>query len=84
LTTEVNRFDIVVETTSHEFKRVSSLNPYLMALHCFFHMPLRGFIWELNMSTDLLRLVVRRLAMCPQLLLLLLQQVLLLLRMRCL
>ncbi|KAM0926502.1 hypothetical protein ACQ4PT_003554 [Festuca glaucescens] len=32
LTPEVNRFDVIVETTSHELRRVSSLNPSLMAL----------------------------------------------------
>ncbi|XP_051229354.1 uncharacterized protein [Lolium perenne] len=32
LTPEVNRFDVVVETNSHELKCVSSLNPSLMAL----------------------------------------------------
>jgi hypothetical protein len=32
LTPEVNRFDVVVETNSHELRHVSSLNPSLMAL----------------------------------------------------
>ncbi|KAM0912941.1 hypothetical protein ACQ4PT_012492 [Festuca glaucescens] len=32
LTPEVNRFDVIVETNSHELRRVSPLNPSLMAL----------------------------------------------------
>jgi hypothetical protein len=61
LTPEVNRFDVIVETNSHELRCVSPLNPSLMALQypLLFRMLTRASIWVLNMLTVLLRLVIR-------------------------
>ncbi|KAK1603462.1 hypothetical protein QYE76_037774 [Lolium multiflorum] len=48
LTPEVNRFDVVAETHSHELRQVSSLNPSLMALQYPLLFPYEWFVANEN------------------------------------